>query len=117
MGPHMSNGRCLAGRVGGRHRRGPAHFASGTAALEPMPDLRGDIEFAAGESSGPSDGFAGTAVPRSFGLEQPQGALGTHGCPGSHDPPVSFAERLRRSHGPMFSPPAAPWPSSPRLGG
>jgi hypothetical protein len=62
-------------------------------------DLTCGVKFATSEAAGPGDGIAGTAISRSFRLEQSEHPLRAVGRPYRDDPPVSFGQRLRRAHG------------------
>jgi hypothetical protein len=86
------------GGPGGSHRCGSAHVTSGSAADETPTDLPGDAQLATGKRACPGDGVAGAAVPRSFGLEQSEHSLRAIRRPHRDDPPVGFAQRLRRPH-------------------
>jgi dihydrofolate reductase len=63
----------------------------------------GDAELAARKGPEPIDGIAGAAVARSFRLEHAQHALRAVRSPHCDDPPVSFAQCLRRSHTAIFA--------------
>src|SRR5205807_6258539 len=88
----------LSGRSGGGHRCGSAHLARGRAADEPAADLRYDVKLATSERAGPGDRITRAAVSRSFCLEEPEHPLGALCRPRRDDPPVSFTQRLRRTH-------------------
>jgi hypothetical protein len=61
-----------------------------------------DAKLATGERAEPRDGISGTPVPGRFRLEQSQHSLCAVRSPDRHDSPVSFAERLRRTHAPIL---------------
>jgi hypothetical protein len=115
MRAHVRDGCGLSGCLGGRRRGRSGNIARGGACDEATPDLLRDIEFAAGEGPRSGDGIAGTAIPRSFGFEQPQHALCAVRRPPGDDPPVGFAHRLRRPHTLGFSqaPRASARPAAP----
>lgn len=113
MGAHVTDRRGLAGCGAAATAAGPL-----TSRASPLLSKRRRISVATSRSPRANAlvramDSRGRLSPGSFGLEQPQGALGTLGRPSSDDPPVSHAERLRRSHDTMPSPAAAQWLSSP----
>ena len=57
---------------------------------------------------------SGAAIPRSFRLEQSQHPLRAVRRPHRHDPPVSFAQCLRRTHTQILAPRSVVGPSMPR---
>lgn len=75
-----------------------AQISSGASRNEPAANLLGDIELAARERSRSSNGVASTAVFGSFRFDETQHPLRTIGRPPGHDPPLGFAQRLRRQH-------------------
>jgi hypothetical protein len=95
---HVGNGRGLARGSGGCGSGGIPHLARGSATDEPATDLLGDIELATSEDSRPGDCFPRAAILWSLRLEQPQHPLGAVRRPRRDDPPVTFAQRLRRAH-------------------
>jgi hypothetical protein len=66
---HMSDGRGLPRRSSGSHGCRGAHLASSRATDEATADLRYDLEFPACEGARPGDRVTGSAIPRSFSLE------------------------------------------------
>jgi hypothetical protein len=103
VGSHMGDGRGLSRGPGGRDSGGSLHVTSGAATDEAPADLLGDIELATGERSRPRDCVPGAAIPWSFRLEQPQHPLRAVRRPRRDDPPVAFAQRLRRAHGSILA--------------
>jgi hypothetical protein len=95
---HVRNGCGLPSCFGGCCRRWSGNRARGGASDEATPDLWRDIELATGEGARSGDGFAGTAITWSFRFEQPEHALCAVGRPLRDDPPVGFAQCLRRAH-------------------
>ena len=95
---HVGDGRGLPRASGGSGGGRSLHVTSGAAADESSADLAGDIELATRKGSRPSDCIPGAGVVWSFRLEQPQHPLGAGRGPRRDDPPVAFAQRLRRAH-------------------
>jgi hypothetical protein len=96
---HMRDACRLPGRSGGGHRCGTAHLTSGGMSDETAAGLS-DAKLATSKRPQPGDGITGTAIPRRFRLEQSQHPLRAVRRPPRDDPPVSFAQRLRRTHPP-----------------
>src|SRR5262245_37628239 len=95
---HMGNARGLPrGSRGGRRCR-RLDVAGGATSDEPAADPYGDAKFATSESPCPDDRVTRAAIAWSFGLEQPQDPLRTVRRPHRDDPPIGFAQRLRRNH-------------------
>ena len=94
---HVRDARGLPGRSGGGYRGRSAHLTSGCVSDESPPGLR-DAKLAAGKRPKPVDGIARAAIPRSFHLEQSDHPLRAVRRPRGDDPPVGFAQRLRRPH-------------------
>ena len=94
----MSNGRGLPRGPGVSGSGGSRHVARGAATDEPPADLPGDLELATSEGSRPGDRVPGAAVVWSFRLERPQHPLRAVRRPPGDNPPVAFAQRLRRAH-------------------
>lgn len=69
---------------------------------EPTTDLLGHSELTTSEGPRPGHGIAGTVISRSFRFEQTQHPLRAVGGPRRDDPPISFAQRLRRTHAPIL---------------
>jgi hypothetical protein len=95
---HMGNGGGLASRSGGGRRCGSLHVTSGAGRGKSAADLFGDAKLATSKGPRPGDRVTGAAIPRNFRLEQSQHPFGAIGRPHRDDPPVSFAQRLRRPH-------------------
>jgi hypothetical protein len=95
---HMRNRCGLSGRPGGSHCRGRPHLASGSRIEKPAADLSGDVKLAPGKGACPGDRITGAAIPWSFCLEQVKYPIRAVGRPPRDYPPVSFAQRLRRTH-------------------
>ena len=100
---HVRDGCGLPGCFGGSHRRRSGNLARSGASEEATADLVGNVELATGKSTRSGDGIAGTTVTWSFRLEQPQHTLCAVSPPGRDDPPVGFAQCLRRAHALSFS--------------
>ncbi len=98
MRSHMGNGSGLSRGSGGCDSGGSPHVTSGAATDEPAADLLGDIKLATSEGSRPGDCVPGAAILWSLRLEQRQHPLGAVRRPRRDDPPVAFAQRLRRAH-------------------
>jgi hypothetical protein len=88
---------CPAARAAAT-RYGRCELARSGPADEAAADLLCDAELATGKGACPCDRITGTAIPQGFCLEQSQHPLRAIRCPPRDDPPVSFAQRLRRSH-------------------
>jgi hypothetical protein len=114
---HMWDGCGLSDRSGGGRCRGIADLASGAPILKTVADLFRDAKLATGKRSRASDRLSGAAIPRGFRLEQSQHPLRAVRRPSRHDPPIGFAERLRRSHTRSVPRLAAPRPRVPRKAG
>lgn len=99
---HVRDACGLSGRSGGGHRGGNAHLTSGRMSDETTAGLS-DAKLAPSKSPKPGDRITRTAVPRSFPLEQSQHPLRAVRRPHRDDPPLSFAQRLRRTHTQMLS--------------
>lgn len=99
---HMGNSRGLPRGSGGCRCYGSVHVTSGAATDKSATDLLGDIKLTASEGSCPGDRVTGPAILWSFRLEQPQHPLCAVRCPHRDDPPIDFAQRLRRPHTPFF---------------
>ena len=106
---HMPDRGGLACGSSNGDRSGCTHRASATPSDEASADLTGNVNLTTGERAGAGDGLAGSAVVRSFGLEQPQHSLRAVGCPDRDDPTLGLTQRLRRNH-----PPSVPEPWSLR---
>jgi hypothetical protein len=100
---HVRDACGLPGRSGRRCGR-RTDVTSCAIGEEAAADLRCDAKFAAGKRAGPGDGVAGAAIARSFKLEQSQHPLSAVRRPARDDPPVSFAQRLWRTHGQIVPP-------------
>jgi hypothetical protein len=111
---HMWDGCGLSGRSGGGRCRGIADLASGTPILKTAADLFRDAKLATGKGSRASDRLSGAAIPWGFRLEQSQHPPRAVRRPSRHDPPIGFAERLRRSHTPIVPRLPALAPRAPR---
>ena len=94
---HVRDACGLPGRSGGGHRRGSAHLTSGGVSDDTSPRLS-DAKLATSKGPQPGESITGAAIPRSFRLEQSQHPLRAVRRPHRDDPPVSFAQRLRRTH-------------------
>ena len=86
-----------------------------TNADETAADLLGDVKLATSKRTCPIDGITGAAIPRGFRLEQSQHTLRTVRRPHRDNPPVSLAQRLRRTHTQILPRPAL-CPPMPRIG-
>jgi hypothetical protein len=95
---HVGDGRGLPRGSGGSGGGRRLHVTSGATTDESPADLPGDVELATREGSRPGDRNPGPGVVWSFRLEQPEHPLGAVRRPRRHDPPVAFAQRLRRAH-------------------
>jgi hypothetical protein len=95
---HMCHPSGLSGRSRRGRCRGIADLASGAALLKTAADLFGNAKLATGKGSRSGNRLSGAAIPWDFRLEQSQHPFGAVRRPSRHDPPISFAERLRRSH-------------------
>ena len=102
---HMGNARGLSRSSRGGRRCRSLNGASGATSDESAADQFGDAELATSESPCPQDRVTGPAIVRSFGLEQPQHPLCTVRRPHRDDPPIGFAQRLRRDHAHIFAVP------------
>lgn len=109
---HMENRRGLPRGSGGCCCCGSVHVLSGAATDKSAADLLGDIKLATSEGSCPGDRVTGPAILWSFRLEQAQHPLCAVCCPHRDDPPIGFAQRLRRSHTHIL-PRAAPRAEAP----
>jgi hypothetical protein len=94
----MGNSGGLPCGSGGGRCCGSPHVTSSAATDEPPADLVGDGKLATSEGSSPGDGVPGAPIAPRFRLEQRQHALCAGRCPRREDPPVAFAQRLRRAH-------------------
>ncbi|MBV8919547.1 MAG: hypothetical protein JOZ76_15885 [Bradyrhizobium sp.] len=61
-------------------------------------DLVDDAKLTTCERPGPGDGIPRAAIIGSCGLEQSQHPLRAVSSPRRDDPPIGFAQRLRRTH-------------------
>ncbi len=95
---HMGNARSLPRGTSGGRCRGSGHIAGSAISDKSTLDLLGDVKLTTGEGPRPCDCLTRACIGRSFRLEQPQHALCTVCCPHRDDPPVGFAQRLRRPH-------------------
>jgi hypothetical protein len=95
---HMRNGCGLSRRSRSGHRCGTTHLTSRATTDETATNFPRDVKFTTGKRPCPGDGITGTAIPRSFGVEESQHALRTVSSPHRNDPPVSLTQRLRRTH-------------------
>jgi hypothetical protein len=111
---HMRDARGLPGRSGGGHRCRSAHLTSGGVSDETAAGLS-DAKLATSKGAKPGDGVTGAAIPRSFRREQSQHPLRAVRPPHRDDPPVSFAQRLRRTHTQILPPVSALAPSMPPI--
>jgi hypothetical protein len=82
----------------GGSRRGSAHVTSGASSNEATADLLCDAKLATRKRPCPCDGIARAAVLRSLRLKQSPHPLRAVRRPSCDNPPVSFAQRLRRTH-------------------
>jgi hypothetical protein len=87
----MENSGGLAGRSGGGRRCRTLHVTSGATSNKSAADLFRDAKLATSEGTRPGDRLAGTAIPWSFRLEQPQDPFRAVRRPRCDDAPVSFA--------------------------
>ena len=94
---HVRNGHRLAGSLGGGHRGGGRHV-TGSATGKSAADLIGDVNLPASERPRPGDQVTGAVISRSFSLKQCQHPLRAVRRPRSDDPPINFAQSLRRTH-------------------
>ena len=116
VGAHMWDGCGLSGRSGcGRCCRS-AQLTSGARIFKTAADRFRNVKLATSEGSRPRNGLSGTAIPRSLCLEQSQHPLRAGRRPHSDDPPVSFAQRLRRAHVPILPRVSALGLSMPQIG-
>jgi hypothetical protein len=95
---HMGNARGLSGGASGGRCCRSSHITSRTMSNESAADFPGDVKLATSEGPRPGDRLTRAGIARSFRLEQPEHALRAVCCPHRHNPPVGFAERLRRPH-------------------
>ena len=95
---HMSDTRSLPRRLGGRHRRGAAHFTSGGIPDETAADQVCDAKLTTSKGPSPRDRITGASIPASLRLEQAQHPLRATRRPQRNNPPVGFAQRLGRAH-------------------
>ena len=93
---HVGDRRSLPCGPGGGCCRGCTHVTSGATTDEAAADLLGH-DVATSKGSRPRDRVPGAAILGSFGLEQPQHPLRAVCCPDRDDPPIAFAQRLRRA--------------------
>jgi hypothetical protein len=98
MRPHMGDACGLPCSSGGG--RSDVAYLTGGGMSETVADSSCDVELATSKGAGPGDGITRAAIPRSFGLEQSQRPLRAVRRPHRDDPPVSFAQCLRRTHAP-----------------
>ncbi len=99
---HVRDGRGVSSRSGGGRGRGGTHLAGGSSIYKATADPLRDAKLATGESAGPGDCITRPAIPRGFRLEQSEYPLRAVRRPSRDDPPVSFAQRLRRPHAPIL---------------
>jgi hypothetical protein len=95
---HMGDGCDLSGRSGSGRGCRSAHLTSGASILKASADFLGDVKLAMSKSPRPGDRLTGPAIGRRLRLEQSQHPLRTVRRPQRDDPPVGFAQRLRRTH-------------------
>lgn len=89
---------CGLPRRPGRRSRGTAHAPRGAPTNEAAADLLGDVELAARKRSRPGDGITRPTVLWSASLEQSKHPLRAVRRPCCHEPSLSSAQRLRRTH-------------------
>jgi hypothetical protein len=94
----MGNSRGLPRGSGRRGCRWSVHVTSGAATSKSAAYLLRDIKLTTSEGACPGDGISGADVPWSFGFEQFQHPFCAVRRPCRDDPPVGFAECLRRTH-------------------
>jgi hypothetical protein len=99
---HVGDARGLPRGSRGGRRCGSPNVTSAASSDKSAVDRFGDAELATSESPRPSDRVKGAAIVRSLGLEQPQHPLCTVRRPHRDDPPIAFAQRLRRAHAYIF---------------
>jgi hypothetical protein len=104
MRTHVSDRRGLPGRTGSSHRRRRAYLTRSRTPDKPAANLPGDAELATREGTRPGDCITRPAIPWSFGLEQTKHPLRAVRRPRRDDPPVSLAQRLRRTHAQIVHP-------------
>jgi hypothetical protein len=98
MRAHMRDACGLPRGSGGGRCCGSLHVTGGASSDKSAADLFGDAQLATSEGPRPGDRLTRAAIPRSFRFEQSQHPLRAVRPPHRDGPPVSFAQRLRRTH-------------------